>query len=167
MRSVLNRDLQEEAELDVTPFMNLMIVLVPVLLVMMSFSQITVHEIRLPDLNQSSASSNDVPPSLEVKVTRKAIEVYYPSNTLIQTIPSKETKEGLVYDFSTLSLVMQEVKEQLAERKEVLIISDEDIEYQTLIATMDAVKSYKSVVVASVVEIELFPLVSLAGSSVK
>ena len=40
----------DEAELDVTAFMNLMIVLVPVLLLSMTFTQISVLEIKLPEL---------------------------------------------------------------------------------------------------------------------
>ena len=37
-----------EAELDITAFMNLMIVLVPILLLGMVFSRITVVEVTLP-----------------------------------------------------------------------------------------------------------------------
>ena len=42
---------RQEAELDITSFMNLMIVLVPVLLMMMVFSKITVVELQLPGLS--------------------------------------------------------------------------------------------------------------------
>ena len=40
-----------DAELDITSFLNLMIVLVPVLLMMMVFSRITVVELKLPGLD--------------------------------------------------------------------------------------------------------------------
>ena len=43
-----HRKAQEEAELDITSFMNLMIILVPVLLLSMVFNHITVLELTLP-----------------------------------------------------------------------------------------------------------------------
>ncbi len=39
---------KEEADLDITPFMNLMIVLVPILLLGLIFSKITVVDVTLP-----------------------------------------------------------------------------------------------------------------------
>ena len=43
-----HRKPQEATELDITSFMNLMIILVPVLLVSMVFNQVTVLELNLP-----------------------------------------------------------------------------------------------------------------------
>jgi len=48
-----------------------------------------------------------------------------------------------------------------------LIYSHKDVDYQTLVTTMDTVKSYKTVVAANLVEVELFPEVSLADTSVR
>ncbi len=157
----------EEADIDVTSFMNLMIVLVPVMLLSLTFTQITVHEIRLPNLSQSAQSANETPPRLEVMLTSEGINVFYPGNVLIQQIPMKNTDEGQAFDFSRLSLVLQKVKQQLEDKRDVLILSEPGIDYQTLVSTMDAVKSYKTVLAASMVEIELFPEISLADASIK
>ena len=62
---------------------------------------------------------------------------------------------------------MQEVKRQLPEKRDVLVLSEPNIDYQNLVFTMDAVKSYKTVVATSVVEIELFPEISLGDSKKK
>lgn len=158
---------QEEADLDVTSFMNLMIVLVPVMLLSLTFTQITVHEIRLPDLSQSTESSQETPPKLEVLLTDAGIKVFYPSNILVKDIPVKEIENGKAHDFEQLSMVMQEVKKQLAEKRDVLLLSGSNVDYQSLVSAMDAVKSYKTVVAASLVEVELFPEISLADASVK
>lgn len=162
-----NKKLQEEADLDVTSFMNLMIVLVPVMLLSLTFTQITVHEIKLPDLSQSVESSQETPPKLEVILNQTGIKVYYPSNVLIQEIPVLEVDESKAYDFAKLSLVMQEVKKQIADKKDVLLLSEASVDYQSLVSAMDAVKSYKTVVAASLVEVELFPEISLADASIK
>lgn len=159
----------EEADLDVTSFMNLMIVLVPVMLLSLTFTQVTVHEIKLPDLTQSTVSSNENPPKLEVLLNEKGIKVFYPSNKMIKDIPLIEVKgeEGKSYDFELLSLTLREVKEQLNEKRDVLLLSAGGTDYQSLVSTMDALKSYKTVVAASLVEVELFPEISLADASIK
>ncbi len=157
----------EDAELDVTSFMNLMIVLVPVMLLSLTFTQITVHEIKLPDLSPSTTSSGETPSQLEVVLTKEGVKVFYPGNVLIQTIPMKTVDDIEVFDFQRLSLVLQEVKQQLTDKRDILIFSDPDIDYQTLVSTMDTVKSHKTVIAANLVEVELFPEISLADTSIK
>ncbi len=161
------RKLVEEADLDVTSFMNLMIVLVPVMLLSLTFTQITVHEIKLPDLSQSAVSSQENPPKLEVLLHQKGIKVFYPSNQLIKDIPMVEVEQSEQYDFELLSLTLRELKKQLTEKRDVLLLSEGDMDYQSLVSTMDALKSYKTVVAASLVEVELFPEISLADASIK
>ena len=46
-----------EAELDITSFMNLMIILVPVLLMTMVFSHVTALSLKLPDLNAEGGTN--------------------------------------------------------------------------------------------------------------
>jgi len=157
----------EDSDLDVTSFMNLMIVLVPVMLMSMTFTQITVHEIKLPDLSNSIYSADEKPPKLEVVVAKDGIKVFYPSNTMVQNIPLIKVDDQTSYDFERLSLVLQEVKLQLKDKKDLLLFSASDVDYQTLVSTMDAVKSYKTLIAASVVEIELFPEISLADASIR
>ncbi len=154
----------DDAEIDVTAFMNLMIVLVPVLLLSMTFTQITVMDITLPELTGGSDASESSQSKLEVEINPDGFKVYYPTNTLIQTIPSKEGEQGLAYDFQRLSLVLQEVKSQLQDKTDILLLTDPNIEYQTLIQAMDTAKSYKTVLAASVVEVELFPEISLGDA---
>ncbi|MBT8148380.1 MAG: biopolymer transporter ExbD, partial [Gammaproteobacteria bacterium] len=71
----------EEADLDITPFMNLMIVLVPVLLLSMVFTRITVIDLQLP----ASASGDNVDlksQQVEVVVRRGALAVNFPQGML-------------------------------------------------------------------------------------
>jgi len=158
----------DDAELDVTAFLNLMIVLVPVLLLSLTFAQITVLEIKLPELTGGSTSSAESQSKLEVRIEDKGIRVFYPTNTMVQNIPAITEKDGTkTYDFDRLSKVMQALKEQeqLKDKKDVLVLSSPKIGYQHIVSTMDAVKSYKKVIVSSLVEIELFPEVSLGDAS--
>lgn len=151
----------DEAEIDVTAFLNLMIVLVPVLLLSMTFTQITVMDITLPELTGGGSVSDEAQSQLEVEVVADGFRVYYPDETLIQSIPVVQGEEGVAHNYQQLSAVLQEVKKQLIDKSEIVILTEPEIDYQTLIQTMDSVKSYKTVVAASVVEIELFPNISL------
>jgi biopolymer transport protein ExbD len=156
----------EEAELEITSFMSLMIVLVPVLLMSISFTQVTVLDVQLPELTGGSALSAVPQSTLEIRMLDEGFKVFYPDNVLIKTIPVTESAAGKAYDYDQLSLVMQEVKRQLPEKRDVLLLSDPNVDYQSIVFAMDTLKSYQTVVALDVVEIELFPEISL-GDAIK
>lgn len=157
----------EETDLDITPFMNLMIVLVPVLLMSMVFNHITILQLNLPDLTGSVTQSAETNRQLEVVLRKSGIEVYYPSGVLIKTIEPKPTDDGEKPDFETLSLVLREVKKQLKDKSDILLLSEADVDYQSLVSTMDTARSFTTVVAASSVQVELFPEISLGDAPPK
>jgi len=155
------RKAQEDTELDITSFMNLMIILVPVLLISMVFNQITVLELRLPleqELKEQDLNPDDL--SLEVIIREDGFKVNLgPLN--IESIDKKDGK----FDIKHLSMVLQTMKKKLGnERKDIVILSEQDIDYQVIIAVIDAAKSFQAVVAASVVNAVLFPDVSLGDA---
>lgn len=185
MRRVRQR--QQEADLDITSFMNLMIILVPVLLMSMVFSHITVLDLKLPDLAAADSSPQDIKnQKLELVIYPDYIDVNFPAGVRLQRVGKVEktggpktaaladrvdnTKTPVVetYDFVLLSNVLQEVKRRLKEKqvdkKDILILSQTDTDYQTLVSVMDTVRSFKTVVAASVVDAELFPEISLGDA---
>ena len=155
---------KEDAELDITSFMNLMIVLVPVLLMMMVFSRITVLELSLPELGQSAGDSDPKNQQLEVLVRNSGIEVYYPQGYLVKSLPI--TEQG--YDYPALQDTLKQIKQTLInkgiDKKQASLLLEEDVPYQVIIALMDTTRSYQDVVVASVVDAELFPEISLGDA---
>ena len=161
--AVKNRDI-EEADLDITPFMNLMIVLVPVLLMSLVFSQITILQLNLPDLTGSVTQSAERNRQLEVVLRKSGIEVYFPSGVLIKRIEDKQTDDGKEPDYETLSLVLQEIKKQVKKKSDVLLLSEADVSYQDLVSAMDTVRGFTTVVATSAVEVELFPDISLGDA---
>ena len=160
----------DDEKLDVTSFMNLMIVLVPVLLLSMTFTQVTVLDVKLPDLTGGAYNSEDSQSQLEVVVDHQGFQVVYPANVVIKAIPLKmetlesgEEIENL--DYLMLSKVLQEVKRQLPEKRDAVVKANAGVSYQNLISTMQAVKSYQTVIAESMVEVELFPEISLGDES--
>ncbi len=154
----------DAAELDVTSFMNLMIVLVPVLLLTLSFSEVAVLDIHLPDLTGGTNNSETSESQLVVEIRRDGFEVFYPEDVLIQKIPLAETQEGKQFNFARLSAVMKEVKKQLVDKKKILLLSEPAVNYQSIVSTMDAVKSYDAVISTNLVKVELFPEISLGDA---
>jgi biopolymer transport protein ExbD len=157
-----------DAELDITSFMNLMIILVPVLLLNMVFSHITVLDLKLPDLGSPTQSTPDQPKKeqLEVVIYPDRMQVNYPAGQSLRSVPLKDGQQ----DFAHLSLVLQEVKRLLADqgvqKRDIFILSQPNTDYQTIVSAMDTVRSFKTLVAASVVNAELFPEVALGDAPV-
>lgn len=163
MRSRRSRN--QEADLDITSFMNLMIVLVPVLLMSMVFSHVTVLDLTLPDLSSDAAAEeNPENQILEVVIEADQLVVNYPAGTLLKVVP----QENGEHNFKLLSDVLQEVKRRLSnegiEKRDILLLSQPDTDYQTIVTAMDTVRSFKAVVAASVVNAELFPDIALGDA---
>lgn len=157
----IKRQGTDDADIDVTSFMNLMIVLVPVLLMSMTFTKVTVMEINLPELSGGSSANSLTQSQLEVVIRKGGMQVFFPAGTLQKDIPMLANE---THDFNTLSLVLRSIKDKVSDKKDAVILSAKDVDYQTLIATMDTVKSYQTVVAASLAEVELFPEISLGDA---
>ena len=159
----LRRRASTEAELDITSFMSLMTILVPVLLLNMVFSHISVLKLNLPGLSEASASAQENR-QLEVVLRRDHIDINYPAGMRVKRIPNISGQP----DFATMSNVLQEVKRQLAgksiEKRDLVILSEVHTPYKTLVKAMDTARSYRAVVAASVVDAELFPQISLGDA---
>ncbi len=154
-----------EAELDITAFMNLMIVLVPVLLLSLVFSQVAAIEVNLPNAAAGGAEGDDDNQQVELVIRRDSMRVDFPRGIRLKDIPMTENGG---YDFALLSLVLQEVKRQLRdqgiERRNITLLSEEGVDYQTIISAMDTVRSFKAVVATDVVDAALFPEISFGDA---
>jgi biopolymer transport protein ExbD len=156
-----------ESELDVTSFMNLMIVLVPVLLLNMTIASTTVLDIKLPQGAGDSADDPQENRQIEVIIRPEHMALNYPAGVLMAQFP----KVNGEYDFKGLSEKLQQMKPVLESsigesKKDILILSEEKTDYQTLVTTMDTVRSYEIVMITSVVNAELFPDISLGDAPI-
>ena len=162
----IKRRFKADAELDITSFMNLMIILVPVLLMGMVLARTTVLDLKLPDMADSSIPQTEEPPQqLELIIRADKFEVNYPASIKLKWV--EKTPDG-EYDFKLLAGVLQETKRLLEDKgiqkKDIYILSEKDTDYQTLVTTMDTVRSFKAVVAANLVDAELFPEISLGDA---
>ncbi len=143
-------------DLDITAFMNLMIVLVPVLLLGMVFTQVHTIELNFPGMNAGEAPTSEEL-RLVVTLIPDGMEVADSERGIIRVLPISEGKQ----DFVGLRTVLQQIKRRIPDKTDITLEVGPDVDYQTLVTAMDTVRSYPAVVAASVVEGELFPTVSL------
>ena len=97
----------QDAELDITSFMNLMIVLVPVLLLSLVFSHVRILNLQLPVLSEAELSEDQKEPKiLELVITKEYMELNYPAGILLKRFAVTEQS----YDFAALSIYLQDLK---------------------------------------------------------
>jgi biopolymer transport protein ExbD len=150
----------EAADLDVTPFMNLMIVLVPVLLLSMVFTHTTVIDLNFPTGDAAAGEFDPESIHLEVAVYADQLVVADGRGGVIKTLPRLDSG----HDFESLSTVMQELKRRMPDKEDITVLLEPQTDYQTLVAIMDRVRSYPTVQMMEVVQAELFPVISLGDT---
>jgi biopolymer transport protein ExbD len=122
-------------ELDVTTFLNLMVVLVPFLLITAVFSRITVVELTLP--SESGGPASDAPAfRVEVIVREDLVEISN-GTAIIAAIPKKEGE----YDLPELSDHVVALKRDHRDVESASVLLEPHIHYDYLIQIMDVVRS--------------------------
>ncbi len=157
-----HRRLVQQAELDITAFMNLMIVLVPVLLLSMVFSQTAVLDLNFPALDDTQLPQDSKDLQLQLIIRRDSLTLADTKQGLIRKIQSDEQ----AYDFDSLVKVLKQLKNRFPDKTDITLLLGEEIDYQTLVTTMDVTRSYEAVVAASVVNAELFPDISIGDAPI-
>ena len=122
-------------EIDVTTFLNLMVVLVPFLLITAVFSRLTIVELNLPS-SAGGPTNNETPFRIEVVVRDAGMEITNGTAT-IASIPKKDDE----YDFQTLSDFMIELKREYPDHDSASVLMEAQIPYDYLIQVMDIVRS--------------------------
>lgn len=155
---------KEAVGLDITAFMNLMVILVPFLLITAVFSRLAVLELNLPTA-QSEASEVDEPEfALEITVRESSIQVGDRTAGILSEI--ENTADG--YDLDELGSYLQRVKERFPDKADATLLLEPDISYQVLVEVMDRVRVVERLdeEQSLVVKYELFPEISIGDAPV-
>ena len=154
------RRMQETHELDVSTFLNLMVVLVPFLLISAVFSRVTIMELSVPT-SAGGAESNKPNFSIEVIVRKAGLEIA--NGSFVEAaIPKKDEQ----YDLDMLSKILKRLKERYPEKEDATVLMEPEIEYNYLIQIMDAVRGAQVQVKGSdeVGKMVLFPNISIGDA---
>lgn len=140
-------------EIDVTTFLNLMVVLIPFLLITAVFSRLTIVELNLPSSAGGPSNAEDSF-RVEVIVREAGIEISNGTAT-IASIPKKDDE----YDLEKLSDFMLELKLEYPRHDAASVLMETQIPYDYLIQVMDIVRSIE-VPMQDTEEFELYALFS-------
>jgi biopolymer transport protein ExbD len=152
------------AELDVTAFINLIVVLVPFLLSTAVFTRLSVIDLSLPAKSSSAVEQlkvNDL--KLEIVLRREALEVGDRVGGLIQRIPNSAAGG---YDLATLSQLMQQIKAKFPDTATATLLAEPDTSYDTLIQLMDAVREVPAGPASKAKPVPLFPDISIGDAPI-
>jgi len=150
-----------QVELDITAFMNLMVVLVPFLLMSAVFTSINILDLKLPGM--SSAKPSDKKPDFELQITvrKDALDLSDTQGGMIKHIPI--TQSG--YNYVLLNQTLRIIKFKFPEKTNITILSEPYTSYSTLVQVMDTVREFKTLQDGEVVVAELFPGISIGDAA--
>jgi len=151
---------EETSGLDVTTFMNLMVVLVPFLLISAVFSRVTIMELSVPT-SAGRAALNAPNLAIEVIVRKRGLEIANGSS-VEAAIPKKDGH----YDMQMLHELLSRLKARYPKKDDATVLMEPDIEYDYLIRIMDAVRGAEIHTEGSeeVQKIALFPRISIGDA---
>ena len=155
---------REAVELNITAFMNLMVILVPFLLITAVFSRLAVLELNLPSAQSEVTAEQEPEFQLEITVRENAIEVGDRNTGTLSRL--ENTDEG--YDLDGLTTYLERVKQQFPDKADATLLLEPDISYQSLVEVMDAVRVAERVDESrrQVERYELFPEISIGDAPI-
>lgn len=149
----------QPAEMNITAFMNLMVILVPFLLITAVFSRLAVISLSLPSDDQLDNAEDNVEQPLKVIMRSGLIEVI------------ERDGKRLVINSDNGSDIYRELGKYLVysksiypDKKDAVILMDPDISYQSLIMAMDTIRVNKNYSGDLIINTELFPDISIGDA---
>jgi biopolymer transport protein ExbD len=126
---------REHADVELTTFLNMLVVLIAFLLVSAVFSRITIQELKLPAAAGGAAAKNAPPVTIEVILRKDSLQIGN-GRSLIAAIPNS----GNQYDIPKLSELLQKLKDQYKDKTDATLLVEPEIAYEDVIHVMDAMK---------------------------
>ena len=155
MREEHEEEEMENGELNLVPFLDI------VTNVIMFLMMTTTFAASLADINVAAPTTSAAPSegrsdedkhdlNLTVSITEKGITIAASGAVLYQddipgkvpTIPKINNDKGLLdHNYTALTAKMRKIKDQFGDETKVIINANNDITYEVVVATMDAVRS--------------------------
>jgi len=153
----------DTAELNITAFMNLMVVLVPFLLITAVFSRMAILELNLPAAGKTVASKQKIKFEFQVIIYKNKIAVVDNKGGLLRSIPLYKGKQNT----KALSDLLKQIKAKFPDKTNTTILSSANTSYETLVRVMDSVRTYKAKVDGEFIYAELFPDIAIGDAPSK
>jgi biopolymer transport protein ExbD len=155
--------LSQPGEVNITAFMNLMVILVPFLLITAVFSRTTILDLNLPVPGNPdhTAERNDAEKlELEVIVRRDVVEIGDRKRGRLKLVSVNNDGSYL----NEISDVLQQIKARVPDKTDITLLLEKDIPYQRLVEMMDTLRMVKVRQGEETVNAELFPAISIGDA---
>jgi biopolymer transport protein ExbD len=152
---------KEPAHLEITAFINLIVVLVPFLLSTAVFTRLAVLDLTLPAKNSGVEQLKADNLQLEVVIRPDALEVGDRIGGLIQRIPDAAAGR---HDLPTLQALMVQLKAKFPDKLEASVLAEPSTPYDTLVQVMDSVRGTMTAQGPRIIRAELFPNISIGDA---
>jgi biopolymer transport protein ExbD len=153
---------KHHAELEITAFLNLIVVLVPFLLSTAVFTRLAVLDLSLPAKSSGVEQLKTNNLQLEVVIRPDALEVGDRIGGLIERVPNAAKGP----DVHRLGEILREVKKQFPDKAEATVLAEPNTSYEILVRVMDAMRSTHIVEGAKIVRADLFPQISVGDAPI-
>ena len=154
------RIIEKTVELNITSFMNLMVILIPFLLISAVFSRMTILELNLPAMDAKAKQEDTVKLQLELHIRENSFDIMDANLGLIKRF--ERTADAT--DWNAFTEILVEIKSRFPEENNITLLLERNVEYKTLIQVMDRVRSADIVQVATLETVELFPNISIGDA---
>jgi biopolymer transport protein ExbD len=154
---------KDVAHLEITAFINLIVVLVPFLLSTAVFTRLAVMDLKLPASQTAVQQLKTDKLLLEVVLRRDAIEVGDRVGGLIQRIDRK----GDGQDIKTLAALMVQLKQKYPDQADASVLPEPDTPYDDMVQVMDAVRASVTAQGAKLMRADLFPNISIGDAPIR
>lgn len=152
----------ETAELNITAFMNLMVILVPFLLITAVFSRLAVLELNMPSPSAQTSEDQEQKFNLEVTIREDVIQVGDRRSGLLRSFAMRE--DG--HDYVALGEFLQALKARFPDQTEATLLLEPDVPYDVLVQVMDTVRVAVLAGEEETLRAELFPEISIGDAAV-
>ena len=159
-RTRRRRGMRENPELDITTFLNLMVILIPFLLISAVFSRVTILELSVPTAAGGAAIAKPNY-TIEVIVRKTGLEL----GNGAQVVAAMAKRDGQ-YDLEQLTAMLIRLKKDYPQKDDATVLMEPDIDYETLIQIMDRVRETEVPDEESEEpgKLVLFPLISIGDA---
>jgi biopolymer transport protein ExbD len=156
MRQRARKHRQVDTEINITAFLNLMVVLIPFLLITATFSQITVLDLNMPGSGSTSPMQTPAV-QLQMIVRHDQLEVGDASSNVFSILP----KANKHYDFARAHEVLKKLKTEHSDVRALTLLLEDDIDYEVVIQAMDHSRYVNKEINGQLIKTTLFPRITL------
>ncbi len=160
MKLLRRNHIRDDVELNITAFLNLMVILIPFLLITAVFSRVTVLELNLPSKNAIAKQEEKIKLQLELVIRKDSFEIRDSNLGRIKYFPRSEKDTN----WKVFTNVLVEIKSRFPEEDTITLLLEPEISYKTLIKVMDKVRYADIVQLTELETVELFPSISIGDA---